>query len=190
MINRSTILDSAGSSSVPETPVLFLRQRASCRDGFPRGESSFRVDCTVNCVSDESAINLRVRHRFPWAAPPRFPCFSMYGRDVFRGDAFVFSQSCSFPRGEEAYRPRVPFRFLFRVRQMSRKLSRFFFLVVWKTIDKFSGIERASYQGDFIKNFKRNFLFSALFESTTIADWFLPNLLKFLKKTKVYLTYR
>lgn len=126
MINRSTILDSAGSSSVPETPVLFLRQRASCRDGFPRGESSFRVDCTVNCVSDESAINLRVRHRFPWAAPPRFPCFSMYGRDVFRGDAFVFSQSCSFPRAEEAYRPRVPFRFLFRVRQMSRKLSRFF----------------------------------------------------------------
>lgn len=107
MINRSTILDSAGSSSVPETPVLFLRQRASCRDGFPRGESSFRVDCTVNCVSDESAINLRMRHRFPWAAPPRFPCFSMYGRDVFRGDAFVFSQSCSFARGEEAYRPRV-----------------------------------------------------------------------------------
>lgn len=84
----------------------------------------------------------------------------------------------------------MPFRFLSRVRQMSRKLSRFFFLVVWKTIDKFSRIERVSYQGDFIKNFKRNFLFSALFESTTIADWFLPNLLKFLKKTKVYLTYR
>lgn len=63
----------------------------------------------------------------------------------------------------------------------------FFFLVVWKTIDKFSGIERPSYQADFIKNFKRNFLFSALFESTTIADWFLLN---FLKKTKVYLSYR
>lgn len=190
MINRPTILDSAGSSSVPETPVLFLRQRASCRDGFPRGESSFRVDCTVNCVSDESAINLRVRHRFPWAAPPRFPCFSMYGRDVFRGDAFVFSQSCSFPRGEEARRPRVPFRFLFRVRQMSRKLSRIFFLIVWKTIDKFSGIEHDSYQCDFIKIVKRNLLSSVLFESTMIADWFLLNLLNFIKETKVYLTYR
>lgn len=115
-----------GSLSRPEHgPRLFFSvDIGTSGTGYRvRGESSFRVDCTVNCVLDESAINLVARHRFPWeepahrvsrvspvyalsAATPLFSLGTARFRNLKERDAFVRVSLPRLPVSFVSLRPR------------------------------------------------------------------------------------
>lgn len=156
----------------PETHGSFSPSagQSSQRLGIRRvhGESSFRVDCTVNCVSDESAINLRGATPIPVGNGAL--CLSRVFLRVPTRIALsvvtpLFSPgSSSFPRGEET-RPSRPAPLppsctanVAEIVAIHFFLSFFFFLPflfgesVWETTDKFNGTADISfhYIGDVV----------------------------------------